>query len=243
MNLANKSIVSGRITISAAFFAAAAIIFSCAKTPGINRVITSKNTGFSVEDAEGVFIIRSVFADIYAENLSEETLNGLMRKPPFTTAGGDERIFRVPRFTYFFLTVKNTGAMHINIDSISISCGEKKNSPMTLETFRGRTKSPAYSLLDAEAFLSRRRIFGSEAASKKINFETETARYKFQFIPAGDTVLIPLVFEWIPAECRNFILSADIKSGGTSRPIEFHLSREEYRTKGKNFREKNPGAK
>ena len=80
------------------------------------------------------------------------------------------------------------------------------------------------------------RVTPEKLKFKDINIENDTIPLRVPFIPSEDTVYRIVAFPYLPVRDRNFKINFLINSAGEKKIIDFDFSRQEYRSKGNNFK-------
>jgi hypothetical protein len=217
---------------------AASSIFCCSKTFGIEREYNLNNTGIAVKSDDGVYLVRSLFADVRAEHIDEAKFHQLLKNKVFIKEDMNAGRYRVPKFIFFQIIAANMGSEPVKVESIELSTGGQTYRALTADEIKKRTPSPAYSLLNIDAIFSPRIIYSEEYGAAAVKYDEDTAGYEFDFISPGDTVLRIAAFDPVPVQHRDHVLKVTVTSSGLVKPVEFHLTREEYRTRGDDFRKK-----
>jgi hypothetical protein len=132
--------------------------------------------------------------------------------------------------------VYNADSEPVTVKKITVRCGDKEMAALSIASVREKCKSPSYAPYDFEKLLKNRRLLREEFCLKQIDFDRDSVEYGFHFINPGERVSRIIAFDWIPVECRNFVLSVEVVSSKFKKVIDFDFHRFEYRKKGEVFR-------
>ena len=213
------------------------IVSGCSQRPGIERSLEPHSPGYAIHRDSGYFFVRNMFGDIYAVPLSHQRLKEMLNNRPFVLSGRKSKKFRVPDFEFFHVLIHNTCKEPVYLRDPVLKYSGIEQYPVRHEYFKSKTRSPAYRQINTDALFAKRKLIHDPESPAEVDYKNETVETESEFIPPGKTLIIPLIFEWIPPEHRSLTLTFSLTAGDTTRPVECRFYRKEYRTKGNHFRD------
>lgn len=211
------------------------LVLSCSHNPGIERHLVPEKSLFKTPYDKEQPTTVSRFGEIYVEHLSDLKLKKIFKSSPFAKPEESTRKLRIPPFTFFQVTIQNRSRSPVYFEEPALNCTGKVYQPFSLNEFKSKTVSPVYRSIDHEAFLSKRILTTDRKKTVDINYSEDTEIIDDAFIPPGDTVIIHLIFDWIPAEYRSLNLTFKLNDSKIAENIEITFTRTEYRTDGEHF--------
>ena len=213
------------------------VIASCSHNYGLNRFSQAVER-YDVEvNEKGFALIRSLFCDVYIEQVRYDRWEKLLKIPVFTVPESDTKNYRIPQLLFFHVIVKNTSDEPISIEDAKIKYNNQLLAMMSAEDIKKKYKSPLYSYIDFKRLLSPYRLLGDNYSIEEINYEKDIVESRLTFVPPSDKIIKIFVFDWVPVEIRDFKLIFIVDQSGKKGAVEFDVKKYEYRTEGKHFRE------
>lgn len=214
-----------------------ALLSSCGKPAAIVR---REEPAVSIQvdlDEDGRAVIRTLNGEASIQNIETSDWKPLLDNDIFRNRHASSA-YRVPHLLFYAITVKNSGDYPMILKNAELIYGNISNPSLTPDNISKRFSSPFYKIFNFAGILSPLRIVADEESFKNINFDADTVKYKLDFIPAGDTLLQIVSFDYPPASVRSYKIGITISVRGYARTLMFMINRREYRTEGDDFIEK-----
>lgn len=211
---------------------------TCTRKHGIIHRIEpqSRHDTEVLEDGRG--LIRSIYCDIYAEALTPDQWEELLKNRIFINEKSGVHAYRVPRLMFFHVTLKNTSDRPVRVENIRLKYGSEVLDTMSPGDIQALMKSPLYSSLNFDKILITRKLITGPAPINKIRYDRDTIILRLPFIPPSDTIDRIVAFRMVPVKARKLVLVFTLQTPSGKKIIDFDFNRREYRTRGKLYRNK-----
>lgn len=173
-------------------------------------------------------LIRSAYCDIYIENLNSESWDYLKNFKFFKGNGRGN-----PVDPCFHFIIVNTWDKPFIVDKIDVLYKGETISPEDYSFIRDKNYLENRYSVNISSFMKKRRLFTDKNLLMDIDFESESAEYRLDFIAPGDRVSLFTFFQRVPAGKKSKI-RVSIKYFDIKKVIDFDIDRFEYTELEKN---------
>ncbi|MFC1669823.1 hypothetical protein ACFL20_05470 [Spirochaetota bacterium] len=209
---------------------------SCAHQYGLDRYSQAIERYDTEINKKGYALIRSIYCDIYIENITYTSWEKLLDNEIFIRKNININKYRIPKLFFIHVIIKNTWKNPLVLEKVIIKYNNNILAPLTITEIRRKTKSPMYSKFNFKRILSPIRLLSDKYSIKEIDYEKDIIPLKLKFIPPSDKIIRIIAFDWIPVEERKLKLKFIFDQSGIKKVINFDLKRHEYRTRGEHFK-------
>lgn len=167
-------------------------------------------------------LIRTVYCDIYIENLNSELRQRVYDSEIFK--GGGRGMPMEPCFQFLIV---NTWNRPLTIEKIVLRYDNSDHEP----EFYDYIKDPGYKekrfAVNLDSMMQIRRLLTDDELIDEIDYDFETVEYRSGFIAPGDKVLFFRFFPVVPQR-KNVKIYISIKYFDMKKIIDFDISRFDY---------------
>jgi len=167
-------------------------------------------------------LIRTVYCDIYIENLSRELREKIYESDVY---GGGGRGFPVEPCFQFIIT--NTWSRPLKIDKISIRYDSSDREPEFFDYIKDSEYAEKRFSVNLNSMQQYRRLLSDDELIDEIDYDTETVEYRSDFIAPGDKILFYRFFPVVPHR-KGVKIYIIIKYFEMKKIIDFDITRFEY---------------
>lgn len=167
-------------------------------------------------------LIRTVYCDIYIENLSRD-----LRQKVYNTGSysGSGRV--MPLEPCFQFIISNTWSRPLKIEKIVLRYDNEDHEP----EFYDYIKDPGYVerryAVNPDSMMRYRRLLSDDELIDGIDYDTETVEYRSDFIAPGDKILFFRFFPVVPHK-KGVKVFITIKYFDMKKIIDFDITRFDY---------------
>jgi hypothetical protein len=212
------------------------MVLSCG-TPGIKRSISPIENRYIEAPGQGPALVRSAACDIYLEHVSLDKWKKVLAFAGYSKRNPLVSSYRLPPFEFFQVTIRNTSDLPVTVEECYIKWAGGTVKSLSVEELGARCSGRAYGIYDFSGIYSRRRLTGRSFSISEIDYRKDTIGLSLPFVPAGDSALFIRAFDWIPSEAEFFEVVLVIRAGTRVSPITMSMNWQEFRARGKDFRE------
>lgn len=167
-------------------------------------------------------LIRTVYCDIYIENLSMDLRQKIFDSDVYRGIGRG-----MPLEPCFQFIIANTWNRPLKIENIGLRYDNEDIKPELFDY----VKDPGYSekrfAVNLNSLMQTRRLLSEDELIDEIDYDTETVEYRSDFIAPGDKVLFYRFFPVVPHR-KGVKMYVTIKYFDTKKIIDFDITRFEY---------------
>lgn len=167
-------------------------------------------------------LIRTVYCDIYIENLSMDLRQKIFDSDVYRGRGRG-----LPLEPCFQFIILNTWNRPLKIENILLRYDNEDHEPELFDYI----KDPGYSekrfAVNLNNMMQARRLLSDDELIDEIDYDTETVEYRSDFIAPGDKVLFYRFFPVVPHR-KGVKMNVTIKYFDTKKIIDFDITRFEY---------------
>ncbi len=198
---------------------ASLLFFSCLPSGRFYRVLDRPD----VETSSKGGIIRTIYCDLYIENVRRELWPVLKKSQVYKARGSD-----APDGVAFLFIVDNTWDRTISIDRVYI-LDKDSGKIYSEEDFK---YTPADYIdkrfcVNPEMMRQSRRLLTDAKSIEDINYDELTVEYKFDFIAPGDKVFFFKFFTFVPQK-KNIKICVVFKYNDLKKIIDFDIGLSDY---------------
>jgi len=167
-------------------------------------------------------LIRTVYCDIYIENLSREQRSSVYDSDVYRGRGKG-----FPLEPCFQFIVSNTWSRPLKIDKISIRYDSVDRTPEFYSYIKDRDYPEKRFAVDLNSMQKYRRLLTDDELIDEIDYDSETVEYRSDFIAPGDKILFYRFFPVVP-HSKGVRVYITIKYFEMKKIIDFDITRFEY---------------
>jgi len=168
-------------------------------------------------------LIRTLYCDLYIEYVDRESWNYLKSFKVFKGNG-----WGLPVDPCFHFIIVNTWNKPFVIEKVEVFYKDESIPSEDFSFIKDSSYLESRYSINLFSILKRRRIFSGRVLVKDIDFESDTAEYKLNFIAPGDNISFFSFFKSIPSGKLSKIRVA-IKYLDVKKVIDFDIGRFEYK--------------
>jgi len=187
-----------------------------------------------IEVKNGRGLLRSLFANVYAEELKIEHFHKLLKIKYFRQKSKN-MTYRRPPVEMFFCIVKNTWKFPVTLQSVDLSYNKKTVKNLSEKDFLKRFSSPLYTSINIKRLFKPHRFINKKYTIDSFIKGIDVIPYEFNFIAPGDAIAYVFMFPRLSVNVRRIHLNIHLKSLNRKKKIDFEFTPLEYRSKGKDF--------
>lgn len=167
-------------------------------------------------------LIRTVYCDIYVENLSRQLRQKIYDADVYRGSGSG-----MPVEPCFHFIVSNTWNRPLVIEKIELRYDNEDHEPELYDYIKDPDYAEKRFAVNLNKMMQNRRLLTEDELIDEIDYDTETVEYRSDFIAPGDKVLFYRFFSVIPHR-KGVKMYITIKYFNMKKIIDFDITRFDY---------------
>ncbi len=167
-------------------------------------------------------LIRTVYCDIYIENLSRDLYQRVYDSDVYRGAGKG-----MPLEPCFQLIISNTWNRPLKIEKIMLRYDEEEHEPELYDYIKDSGYKEKRFAVNLDKMMQGRRLLSEDELIDEIDYDSETVEYRSDFIAPGDRVLFYRFFPVVPHR-KGVKMYITIKYFDMKKIIDFDIIRFDY---------------
>ncbi len=167
-------------------------------------------------------LIRTVYCDIYVENLNSKLRQKIYDADVYRGSGSG-----MPLEPCFHFIVSNTWNRPLVIEKIVLRYDNEDHEPELYDYIKDPDYAEKRFAVNINKMMQNRRLLSEDELIDEIDYDTETVEYRSDFIAPGDKVLFYRFFPVIPHR-KGVKIYITIKYFNMKKIIDFDITRFDY---------------
>ncbi len=206
----------------AALFLVFTVVLSCSSAGRSERILRAVERGDVEIVGNRSGLIRTLYCDIYVENLSRDLFDKIREADVFRGSGRG-----MPLEPCFQLIISNTWNKPFTVEKIVLRYDNADHEPETYDYIKDPEYMSGRFSVNLRAMQRYRRLLSDDELISEIDYDAETVEYRSGFIAPGDKVLFFRYFPVVPQR-KGVKMYITIKYFDVKKIIDFDIARFDY---------------